>query len=187
MSKGKDKGKGFTFIELSLSIFLLLMLAASVLPGVVGLLRRAEVTRVNNELLAMLQAARYQAMARRQAVLLCAVSADGQCMGEWRERLVLFADTNQDQRLGEGDIVLHRSGPLPREIFLRWQSFRQQPYIAWNALGQTNASNGTLRLCHASGEAVLMRQIVINRAGRVRLLPYREGRGREGRGEEACR
>lgn len=156
-----------TLIELLLAISVLAVVMAWAVPAFDRLITRYGIMRTGHELMDMLAMARQMAVSRSAPVLLCTPQAAGQCSREWQGQLVLFVDANLDGALSEGEEVIHRSGHFPEHFFIHWSSFRNKPYIEWNQLGQTNASNGTLTLC-AGGKPG--RQIVLNRVGRARVV-----------------
>lgn len=113
---------------------------------------------------------RRQAMQQERELSLCGSRDGRQCdlaaTGIW----LVFAD-------GNGDGLRQPSEPgwrgypavLPgwRAI---WRSFRNQPRMIWLASGDAATANGTLTLCPPTAHDAALRQLVISKSGRVRLV-----------------
>lgn len=96
----------------------------------------------------------------------CAAPARQPCTSDWTGAWQAHSETGQ-----------HWTGPsLPNGWHVHWRSFRRQPAILWSPYGDARDSNGTLTLCPPLNQSPGIRQLVISRAGRIRLeRPARQG------------
>lgn len=59
---------------------------------------------------------------------------------------------------------------LPPRWRAIWRGFRAQPQMLWLANGDAATSNGSLTLCPPTAHDAALRQLVVSKSGRVRLV-----------------
>lgn len=161
---------GFTLMELMAVMALIGLLSSLAVPGMSWVLQRAHVTASTNHLLGVLESTRYQSLAMQRAVTVC-MSPDGlRCHAGQGHHLLVFNDANKDGALSGGEVQWSNEPFLQDDFWLVWRSFRGLPYLRWASGGRTDSLNGTFTLCNKSHRDELLRQLVVNRAGRVRLV-----------------
>ena len=108
--------------------------------------------------------------------LLCA-STDGQhCESVWRGDWLVFADLNQDGIRQAGEPTMSFQPMIPTGWHVVWKPFRAVPWMQWLAGGDAAFSNGTLTLCPPTPQDAALRQLVVSKSGRVRVVsPRQEG------------
>lgn len=169
---------GFTLMELMVTMALAVILASWAIPGMYALVQQSRVTAGTNYFLGLLETSRYRAMALRSAVTVCA-SPDGvSCDRDGGNRLLLFEDDNGNGVLNEGETSIVSEELFQQgDFWLVWRDFRQTDYLRWAPEGRTDSLNGSYTLCNSRRQDRWLRQIVVNRAGRARLVyPARERR-----------
>lgn len=168
--------RGFTLMELLVVMALSAITMAMAIPAFDQMLMRTRVTASTNTLLGILQSGRYKALAERQPLTFCSVGRGQVCEIIWRERFLLFADKNRNGVRDEGDKVALDTNILADGFTLVWHGFRSQRFMQWESHGMSSASNGTFTLCNIKQHEEWLRQVVVNRAGRPRVVyPAREG------------
>ncbi|WMJ68603.1 Tfp pilus assembly protein FimT/FimU [Stenotrophomonas sp. 24(2023)] len=97
---------GFTLVELMVTLVVLGILAAVAFPSFRGMIRANRVTTSSNEIIALVNLARSEAIRNNRGGGICA-SKDGQgCNGSWSDGLLAWADTNGDGAFGSDETVL---------------------------------------------------------------------------------
>jgi type IV fimbrial biogenesis protein FimT len=179
--------RGFTLVELLVVVTIAMLLARWSLAAFTEMRRNAEITAVSNAMLGILETGRDLALARRARVVLCPSIDSQHCQERWTDDLILFFDIDGNGRHDDGEELVQVALRLPAHTFLALASFRRKPYMAWEANGQSYASNGTFTLCNEERQAQRLRQFVISRAGRVRLRqPEQQGARALQAAEAAC-
>lgn len=160
--------RGFTLLEMVMTLAIAGLLFGYVVPSLQDIMRRARTTATANDLLGLVEGGRTLAQARHVPVTVCPVQ-DGQCGKRWDASLMLFMDVNGNGAREEGETVLQEAEVLAGGMWLVWKPFRVTPYLTWTSNGQASSMNGTFTLCNEGRRNDLLRQVVISRAGRVRL------------------
>lgn len=169
-ARGQGRGsRGFTLVELLFALAITGLLVGYVVPSLQGMMLRARVTATANDLLGLVEGGRTLAQVRHVPVTVCPVDK-GQCGEGWRGNVMLFVDINGNGAREEGEEVLQDADVLAGGLWLVWKPFRATPYLTWTSNGQASAMNGTFTLCNEERRSDLLRQVVISRAGRVRLF-----------------
>lgn len=137
-------------------------------PSLQEVVLRARVTATANDLLGFVEGARTLAQVGHVPVTVCPVQEEG-CGTRWDAALMLFRDVNGNGERDAEDEVLQQALMLSPPFRLVWKPFRSTPYLTWTRNGQATSMNGTFTLCNAEGRSELLRQVVVSRAGRVRM------------------
>lgn len=117
-----------------------------------------------------LQRLRQGALADAQTWTLCA-SADGkQCQTVWVGSWLAFSDLNGDNQRQDNEPRKVFGPPIPPHWRIVWKAFRPSTGIVWSDNGDAAISNGTLTLCAPKAQDSALRQWVISKSGRVRLV-----------------
>ena len=66
---------------------------------------------------------------------------------------------------------------LARGSRVYWRSFRNRSYLSFTSTGLTAWQNGSFRYCPLSGDPSLIREVILNPAGRLRRATDHDGDG----------
>lgn len=165
---GSEDRRGFTLVELMLVLVVAGMVLGYAVPSLREVFLRARVTATVNDLLGFVEGGRALAQVGHVPVTVCPVDGDG-CGTRWDGALMLFRDLDGDGERDAGDEVLQQAHMLAAPLWLVWKPFRATPYLTWTRNGQATSMNGTFTLCNEARRSDLLRQVVVSRAGRVRL------------------
>ena len=166
--------KGLTLIEL----LIVIAIAAIAMPSFKDLLNRQEINGQANLLFSMLYLARSEAVKRNSVVTICKSSDGHVCGGLWADGWLMFADTDSDGSLDEGELIIAQ-GKISDKIAVGWVAFGSNNYIRFTSRGMTLAQNGTFTICPMSADASIARTVVVSKTARVRITPA----GFDGSGE----
>lgn len=157
-----------------IALAVLSVLLAGALPNRSQALAAHQLRAASGDLLAAVNNARAQALARRHTVTLLALN------GDWRQGWLLVDDRNGNGAADPGETLLARHGAAPERLQIRsrFSDTTAAPYVSYNAAGRScraghpNAANfGTISLELDGAQ----RNIKINMQGRARLCdPARE-------------
>ena len=172
------KTPGFTLIELLIVSAVGVVLLTLATPALERTLRDHRLTALSNDLLALLNLARSEAVRRGATVVLCK-SADGQnCGGPgWSAGWIVFVNA-PDQwppAVGSGDEILRTSAALPPGYTLH-ASTNFTNFIAYRASGRSNTM-GRFVLCKDGRLEHHSRALFVSITGRVRVGQDENGNG----------
>ena len=138
---------GITLIELMTAVSIVSITAAITLPNLNDFVIRMEVDAELSELHRLLLTARNSAINSERNITLCPLNNDNKCQRDWRLRLVVFDDRNNNQVLDNNERLIASKAETParRQLYYHKLSSR----IVYAATGRiTNfAGNGTFRYC----------------------------------------
>ena len=154
---------------------MLSFLLALAIPGISQSLQRNAVYSDSKELLHLVKLARQNAVYGGVRIVVCAVDSAQRCTADWSRDLLVFTDTNRNNRLDDPERVLHYWQHDNRRSRLQWRGFGPG-FLRFRQSGYA-AENGAFTLCPADGNIRHARQLVINRVGRAYITRDRDGDG----------
>lgn len=168
--------QGFLLMERLLVLVLTAVMLAAALPAWRGWQEGTRAREWGQRMQLALADLRRQAMREQRELTLCG-SRDGQsCAATGVLRWLAFHDRDGDGRRQPDEEGWNWLPVTPDGWHVVWRSFRNQPQMIWLASGDAAFSNGTLTLCPPAAHDAALRQLVISRSGRVRLVqPVRAG------------
>ncbi|HCV95490.1 MAG TPA: pre-pilin like leader sequence [Stenotrophomonas sp.] len=161
------RSKGFTLVEMMITISVVAIMCAIAYPSFQSTIRSSRVTTTNNEMLALVNLARSEAVRSNLGGGICG-SADGSaCDGDWSGGMMAFADSDQSGTYDSGETVLRFTMGNPK---LRI-SGPDEP-IAFDARGRRRASTDqeVILQADACGTQQLKRTLTVNASGQVRSV-----------------
>ncbi|MCC5072315.1 MULTISPECIES: GspH/FimT family pseudopilin [Xanthomonas] len=161
------RSRGFTLIELMVTVAVLAIMAAIAYPSFQGVLRSNRVAAANNELMALLNLARSEAIRNGQGGGVCGSSGGIVCDGVWSGGVLAWGDTNANGALDSGEAVLRYSTGNPRLVV---QGPASGNVIAFDARGRRRAATDQqlgLQPDQCGGQA-LRRALSVNASGQIR-------------------
>ena len=149
--------QGFSLIELLTTIVVLSVTIGIAIPSFSTLTDRITQYEATNRLAQTLYRARFQAITQNRSTTVCHES-QGSCSSSfiWQGAMLVYQTANQHEQTDE----------IPTGYSWHWSGFRARPFLTFKPNGATDYQNGTFTLCRNS-EA--LKQVVINKAGRVRI------------------
>jgi type IV fimbrial biogenesis protein FimT len=161
---------GTSLVELLACLVVGAALAAVAVPGMAGMAARNRAAGAANQLLAVLNHARSEAVMRRRDTRICPSSDGISCAAtvDWSVGLLSHVDEDGNGRLDPGERILRvMSGSDLGGQRLHGASGRAS--LGFRADGRSAGRNATLRLCSLEGK--LMGTVVLNNGGRSRSEP----------------
>lgn len=165
------RARGFSLIELMLALAVAMLLAGWAVPAMNDFLQGVRASVASRQFASLLESTRYRSLVAPLPVTICATAADNAtCNRNDGRGLVVFEDMDRDGIVDGGERVLLREMLADNgEFRLVWRAFQNRPYLRW-AAGRTDSMNGTFTLCNRRQKNKWLRQLVVNRAGRTRLV-----------------
>lgn len=159
---------GLTFLELLIGVALVGVLAGLAVPAFHGVIERARVDTVANQMHATLSLARSKAVFRRSHIAICRTRDHQVCLysGPWSMGTMTFEDRNRNHVRDRDEKIL----AVQRESEfqgLHLVGGTRRPVISFRPDGRSAGTNLTLRICARSLE--VRRLLIMNVGGRVRL------------------
>ena len=159
---------GFSLLEYLAVITMTAALSIMVSANFRQLIDRYRVTTVASEFRIDLFTARAEAIRRQVRVDMIPVDSE-----HWERGWLLLIDANNNQRFDAGDLLLHRSGVLPKVLLVDAQlRDSHKSYLAFDSSGRPRSASssqipqiGSLMFSVGSQR----RKIIISFLGRVRL------------------
>jgi len=161
---------GFTLFELLIAMSLGLILLLAAVPSYHHIFARNKQADLVNHLIAAIHAARSEAVARNQVVVLCGSGDGKQCDGQWQEGQLMVLDQNQQ--------VLRTYSGLPSGDQLWWRSsLGYNTELKLAPSGFTDGQQGSFYYCPRENARQYGARIIVSGSARVRV---------ESIGETAC-
>ena len=172
-----NKLGGFTLVELMITLAIAVILLTIGVPSFNTAIKNNRLTTATNDLVAVLNLARSEAVTRGLRVTVCKSADQATCTSDngWEQGWIAFSDENNN--------AAYNSGGTPPETLLRVHSTlgnqitatgnaNVADYISYISTGQSQMIGGafqagTIKLCDDRAEDV-GKDLVINSTGRVR-------------------
>lgn len=161
---------GTSLVELLACLVIGATVAAVAVPGMADMVVRNRSASAGNQLLAVLNHARSEAVMRRRDTRVCPSGDGAGCTApaDWSLGLLSHVDDNGNGRLDPGERVLRvmSADDLHGQ---RLHGTAGRSSLGFHPDGRSAGRNATLKLCSPAGE--LLRRIVLNNGGRARSEP----------------
>ncbi|MBE7929126.1 GspH/FimT family pseudopilin [Pseudomonas saudiphocaensis] len=148
-----NRNQGFTLVELMITLAVLAIFANIAVPAFDGLITRNRQQALMEQVAAVLNNARAEAILQRRTIEVCGSSDGKTCSASWANGWLV--------RVPDGRVM--QLTQLPSHDALRWSGFQQS--IRFHNNGSSPISNGRFYQCHKQKVAW---QLVLNRQGRLR-------------------
>ncbi|NNM59822.1 MAG: prepilin-type N-terminal cleavage/methylation domain-containing protein [Legionellales bacterium] len=162
------KKNGFSLIELLIALSIIGIVLAFSLPQIVNYTEQTHADTRIIQLYNVLTFARNHALASNMDVILCPSANLQTCGGNWSGNLIVFSDTNKDNKHNMDEPVLRVLEPNIKGS-LTWKAFGSANYLKFVPYGFSNQQNGTFIYCSPSHQFTLSRGIIMNKSGRARF------------------
>ena len=162
--------RGVLLIEQLVVIALSLLMLSYALQGWASWQQASTARQLGLQWSLSLARLRQRALSDAQSWTLCASLDATSCQSVWTGAWLAFADTNGDGLRQSTEVRMSFGPAIPPHWRLVWKSFRPGTGIIWSDLGDAAISNGTLTLCAPKAQDPALRQWVLSKSGRVRLV-----------------
>jgi len=171
---------GFTLTELLVVVAIAMVLVTVSVPAFRPLLRDQQIAGAQQGLLASLRQARWQAINRPQAVVVCNGQPRAGCDRDngWEDGWYIATVPRNARGCTDGDgdgacdghsgRILHRHEPLPDALSLDGNGTRLISRVRFQPTGLARGYAGTFSVCPPNGSDATGSGIVINITGRLR-------------------
>ena len=157
--------KGVTLLELMISVSITAILAIIVIPNFNDFIVKMRVDNEISQLHRMLLMARNTAINSGQNTILCPLNEISQCSEQWKNKLSIFIDSNNNKTFDLEEKILQTKEEITAGDQLVYGKGRTM--ITFKSTGQLSGlANGTFRYCpeHYKKHA---RGIIVARSGRI--------------------
>lgn len=161
---------GFTLIELIVTVSILAVIAMFAAPAILSQLADMEAKRIRYKITDILAVAKAESSIRRQDLILCLADNSGACDKDGTERLLLFADTNDNQNFDlsvDSLIEEQRLNSKYGTLHLRASVLRNYVRFAGDN-GKPIGHFGHIKYCPSSIYSKSMYQISFNKVGIIK-------------------
>lgn len=161
-----NRQTGFTLIELMVVLSVLALLLAMAWPSFQGSLRSNRIATTTNELVASVAMARSEAIRNTRGAGMCSSDDGTSCSGNWSGGWLVWADTDGDGALGDGETVLRYT-----QLNSAVAATGPAAAVSFDSRGRRRAAaDQALSLQPATCDGQLLRRaMTINAAGQVRV------------------
>ncbi len=169
---------GFSLNELMVALAVAAVLMGTAIPEFTELAAAQRATAQINALAGAVNSTRQLAISHNRTMTLCA--GQGPRCGnrqDWHKGMLVFADTNNNRCLDDGEFVGARFAKPEAGATIVWRSFGNRAYLRFAATGVTDWQPGNFQYCPANQDARFARQLIINAQGRVRQATDSDGDG----------
>jgi len=168
---------GLTVLELLVCLSILSVLLATAMPDFKNSMQAISGDITLRRLATAVQFGKMAAITNSTSVTLCRSLNGSECGGRWQDGVLIFTDKNRDRIIDGNDILLrHITFPYGRGD-IRFRAFQNKQYLQLSSLGITHYQNGNFTYCPVSGDTSLARQLIVNRAARLRFAQDADGDG----------
>ena len=131
-----------------------------------------------NAVASAIQTARHLAISHNRPMTLCA--GQGPVCGDrddWHRGMLVFADSDGDRRLDDGEHVGARLPPMDAGETIVWRSFGSRSFLRFRPDGISDWQAGNFQYCPADRDPRFARQLILNAQGRARHASDSDGDG----------
>jgi len=170
---------GFTILEMLVALAIVGVMTGFALPAFQHFVQQNRSAAALNQLTGAVQFARTAAITMRSTVALCPAE-DGRACGPrdtWHTGAIVFIDRDRNGRRENDEALLRVLPALAPGSRVYWRSFRNRSYLSFTSTGLTAWQNGSFRYCPPGNDPTLIREVIINPAGRLRRATDQDGDG----------
>lgn len=166
----RPPARGFLLIEQLVTLALSVLMLSYALQGWANWQQASTARQLGLQWSLSLVRLRQRALSDAQSWTLCASLNAKTCQSVWTGPWLAFADANGDGLRQPTEPRMSFGPGIPPHWRLVWKGFRPGTGIIWSDLGDAAISNGTLTLCAPKAQDSALRQWVLSKSGRVRLV-----------------
>lgn len=157
------KLKGVTLIELLISLAIIAIVMMAVAPSIQSILVKNKIVAELNELSAVIQFARNNAIDEQINTMVCPSTDYATCSTDWNEPKIVFIDADSNGNRGSTEELLAATGAISTTNYLTSSS----DFLLFTALGEAT-QNSSLIFCFEEKQAEYARALYVTLQGRVK-------------------
>ena len=156
--------KGLTLIEMLITLAIVAIIATAVSPSIQSILIKNRIVSEINELSAVIQFARNNAIEQQITTVVCPSADYLACTTNWNDPKIVFIDADNNGNRAANEELLASTGPISDNNELTGPANS----LFFSPTGESSA-NVELLLCHTSKKAEYARSLTIALQGRVKV------------------
>ncbi|MDG0971147.1 MAG: GspH/FimT family protein [Porticoccaceae bacterium] len=160
-----NKNMAFTLLELLITLIIVSILATLAAPSWSKFIAKQKINIQVWELRRTLELARSFAVSQHLVWKVCMAAHSLVCVKEQGQRLLVFADLNNDHRVNKGEVLIKDIALSGTSIKL---SASGRAYVRFKPTGEAMDS-GNFLVCSNDQSITYGRQAIVFRSGRIRL------------------
>jgi type IV fimbrial biogenesis protein FimT len=174
MSTRASTKNGFTLLELLSVLAITSILCSVAAPSFQAFITSAQRYTVNQKLFTLIQYTRSQAAFQAKNVILCPSLNQKDCINDWQQPLMIFADINNNRRRDKEEVIDRIENIALQNYRIRWRASGTSRYLRYVSNGTTLSQNGTFTLCPTINNVEHIQKIIVYLSGRARQGVRRE-------------
>ena len=162
-----NKANGYTLIELMVTLAIASILLSYAIPSFLQFKLNNLMNNERNRLTLSLNFARTHSITTQKYTIICPSLSGKACdnKSNWYQGWIIFADSNKNRELDDGEELLQFEGAMRSEIIATSSIYRQK--IRYNGMGFSPGTNVSINFCDSRGKD-FAKSIIINNSGRIR-------------------
>ena len=162
------KQHGFTLLELLYVLAITSILYSVATPSFQSLIASTQRYTLNQQLFTLIQYTRSKAAFQAQNVILCPSKDQKNCINDWQQPLMIFADKNNNKRRDDEESIDKIENITQKNYRIRWRASGTSRYLRYVSDGSTSYQNGTFTLCPTINNIEHIQKIIVYLSGRAR-------------------
>jgi len=165
MNKRTD---GFTLVELLTTVLVSAIILSYAIPSFLDFVEKTSTRTAAEDLLESFRNARLTAIEQKAYVVVCHSKTGAGCDGTWDDGYLVFNDKNDNGAYDSGEEIISFQR-FKDSLTIKVASATNNYKVYFDQNGWTSGSANSLLICAKPGTNKNGYQLVINRAGRIRV------------------
>lgn len=162
--------RGISLLECIITLAIAATLMTAVIPSFRSVIANTQIQTSADKLIRTTLLARTESVKRGQRVIVCFSDTDTACNSASPERILVFADSDRSGYPTSTTDIIQDIELTETAISITYN----RPFLAYAPTGYAAGTNGTFKICHASG---IGHMVVVSALGRPRKAIDYDGDG----------